>query len=196
MANVYQDVLTWQGGNQLFSNVLHFHLEESGAARPDQYATELIDNIEINLLPVWQDVISTTVHLMSQKCQRITGTGGPNVTKLYAPGDFPGLRAGEIGNTSENVVLEFPVFLNGKNVTGKIFISGILDEDVIDNEIDSTVKTAANALGTTLLASYTMGSGYGNQRYVIYNRETQAFAVPDFREIGLYVGSQRRRLRP
>jgi len=196
MSAIYQDVITWEGGSQLFSNVMHFNLEESGGARPDQYATELMNNIEANLLPVWIDALSEGVHLMSQKAQRITGTGGPTVTRLYEPSDWVGTRTGEMGNSSENIVLEFPVHLNSKNVTGKVFVSGILDDDILNNVIDSSAKTLVMALGTTLLSPYTMGSGYGNQQYVIYNKANGFFATPTFAQTGLYVGSQRRRLRP
>jgi hypothetical protein len=195
MADVYRDVLTWTGGGQLFANVLHFSLTESGGARPDQYAAALIDSFESVILPVWLDVVSTTVEVVSQKCQKVTGGGGPSVTKLYGPGDAAGTRAGSIGQTSENIVIEFPVLLNAKNVTGKVFVSGILDADIVDNAFGSTVKTAAEALGTSLLGTYTFAGALGDFHFVIFNRATGFFASPTFRQIGLVVGSQRRRLR-
>lgn len=196
MGAIYQNILTWEAGGQLFSNVLHYNLEETGSFRPDEYAVKQMDMQELNVIPVWLDVLSTTVTLMSQKCQKIQGTGGPMATRLYGPTDWQGTRSGSIGNTSENVVLEFPVHLNSKNVTGKVFVSGILDADIVDNVITDTVKGLVNALGTSLLGEYSLDSGAGHSQYVIYNRENGFFATPLFRQIGFYVGSQRRRLRP
>lgn len=196
MASVYSAVITWEGAGQLFANVLHFFLSESGGLRPDQYADLLITGIENDTIPVWLDIMSTTVNLTSIKAQKVSGDGGPAVTRTYGPTDFEGTRAGEIGNTSENVCLEFPVLLNAKNVTGKIFCSGILDADIVDNVIADTAKTRVEALGTSLLASRTLSGGAGDYHYVIWNRANALFASPTFRRLSPVVGSQRRRLRP
>jgi hypothetical protein len=94
------------------------------------------------------------------------------------------------------VVVEFPVHLNSKNVTGKIFVSGIIDGDVVDNVINSTLVDFCQALGDSMLVPITLDGGMGNGTYVIYNRQNGFFATPTFAQIGTTVGSQRRRLRP
>jgi len=194
MSAIYKYVITWTGGAQLFQNVLHFNLEEDGGARPDEYAAALIAAAEGSFIAAWVDCLSTTVEAKSAMSQRITGDGGPSVTKLYSVGEAAGTRDGSIGNTSENVCLEFPVHLNSKNVTGKIFVSGILDDDIVDNNFDSDVITRVEALGTSLLGSISLGGALGPATYVIYNRATGFFATPTFRQIGKRIGSQRRRL--
>lgn len=196
MAEVWQTVTTWEGGGQLWQNVLFFRLEETGDLTVKEYGENLINGLISDIYPPWLDCVSTTVNISSTKVQRITGEGGPSMTKVWAPTDQPGTRAGSIGNTSENVCLEFPVHLNDKNVTGKVFISGILDDDVIDNVISDDVKTRVDALGTTLVQEYSLPSGGGHYQYVIFNRPTGFFKAPEFGQISGVVGSQRRRLRP
>jgi len=196
MANVYEAVITYQGADQLWSNVLHFSVAETGAFRPDEYADAMLTSFEGDIYPPLLDCLSTTVHIASAMAKRVTGGGSVAVTHTYALADFPGTRAGEIGNSSENIVVEFPVLLNAKNVSGKMFISGILDSDIENNEFADTIKTRANAVGTTLLSTFTMASGHGDYHYVVYNRATGFFASPTWRRLSPVVGSQRRRLRP
>jgi hypothetical protein len=196
MSEIFSLVATWEGGGQLFQNVLHYNLEETGTFRPDQYAKRLIDAFIAGHLGPWLDCLSTTVNLASLKSQKISGTGGPTVTMAQDPTDYVGTRDGSIGNTSENVVVEFPVHLNSKNVTGKIFISGIIDDDIVDNVINSTLVDFAQAVGDSMLVPIDLLAGAGNATYVIFNRENGFFATPTFAQIGTVIGSQRRRLRP
>lgn len=196
MAAIYKAVLTWTGGGQLFANVLHLNIGDVGAHRPDQYNDKIIDSFSTNYLPPWLDCVSETVEVSSLMVQKITGAGGFATTKTFASEEAQGTRVGSIGQTSENVCLEFPVHLNDKNVNGKVFVSGILDSDIVDNEIVDTAKTRVLALGTTLLGTYNLDDDYGTMQYVIYNRATGFFATPTFRRLSPFVGSQRRRLRP
>jgi hypothetical protein len=196
MANVYQSVLTWIGGDQLFQNVLHFHLTESGTASPQDYAADLNQAIEDNIIPVWIVCIADTVELRSIKSKRVSGTGGFNVIKLYAPGDVAGSGGSPMGNTCECAVLEFPVILSGKNVTGKIFMSGLPDSAVIANGFSSAFLTLAAAFMTNLFDTMTLAGGHGDADFTIYNRVTKADTQPDRGNVGMTVGTQHRRLRP
>jgi len=196
MAAVYSLVPTWTAIGQVMQNVLHFQLDESGTGTASQRATALITAFESGPLPAWLDCLSTEVALRSIRCKRVTGGGGPTQIKLYAPEDFPGARAGVIGTTMECPLLEFPVLLHSKNVTGKIFIGGVPDDGIEENGLSTLINTAVNALGASMVAPLTLAGSLGVATFTIYNREFHVDTIPTSHTVSVFIGNQRRRIRP
>jgi len=196
MPNVYSLVPTWVGVGQVWQNVLHFQLDESGTGTPAARAAALSFQFLSSQALVWADCLSQTVELRSLRAKRVTGGGGPTTIQLLAAGDLPGTRADNVGTTMEAGLLEFPVLLAGKNVTGKIFIGGLPDDGIEENSLSSVLTAAVDALGDSMLVPLTLAGGLGTAHYTIFNRATGADTIPASHFTSVYIGNQRRRITP
>lgn len=196
MAGTYQLVLAFQGGGQIWQNVMHFELSEAGSGTPQSYAQALGDSFESDILPDMLNCLSGATSLRSMKTKKISGLGGPTSIRLYAAGAQVGARGTPIGNTSECMVLTFSAFLHLKNVTGKIFLAGLADGDITENSFATALIGAAQAFQITLTTTLTLAGALGDANYTIYNAETGTNAIPTGSSISTRIGTQKRRLLP
>lgn len=196
MANTYQFTVTSVCAGQFFQNVMHYKLSESGASNPAAWAAALITAWETSVRAKWLDCQTSTAEMRSLKAKRVTGGGGPTAITLYGAAVHNGTRGTTCSTTAEAAIMEFPVNLNGKNVTGKIFLAGIDDADILNNTFDAPFLTPFNALKTQILTALTLAGGLGTATFTIFNKATQTDTIPTFGAIGLTVGTQKRRLHP
>jgi hypothetical protein len=196
MPAVYQIVPTWVCAGQYMQNVLHFKLSEAGSGAPNAHSIALADSFESDILPAWVDAISSSCELRSLRVKRVTGLGGPTNVKLFSAGSAAGGGAATVSSTIEAATLHFPVFLDGKNKTGKIFVGGIPDEGIVDNAISAGERTFLQALIDALGTTLTLSGGLGTANYTIFNPVAGTDAIPSVGGISVYIGTQRRRIHP
>lgn len=193
---IWQVVLTWKSVDQYFQNVLHYRVTEGGSFTDIQYANDIADAFEAGPLSAFLDCLSSTTELRSARIKRVSTPGSPTRIRVYAAGTNPGTRSAHINDTSIGVVLEFPVNLHAKNVTGKVFLGGIADADIVDNAPVGALVTVIDTLATQLLAPMALTVTGTTAKYTIYNRTFQVDTIPASHSIGTHLSSQRRRLVP
>jgi hypothetical protein len=196
MAGTYQLVITASAAGEFMQNVLHFKLDESGAGTPFDYALALCNQFVTDILTPWEAMQSDQVIEQSIKAKKISGTGGATAIVTFASGDQIGANAGPIGDAGQAILLNFPVVLNSKNVTGKIFLAGIRAEDIQNNRPSSLMETNAGTLGTALLGTLALAGGLGNANFTIFNKATGLDTEPPGMYVSPLIGTQRRRLHP
>jgi len=203
MSQIFNLVAAWSGVGQLFENVLHYQVEETGTHSPEDYANGLIEAWKTAVLPDWQDCISTDVELVSLRSKRISGAGSTTVIQAYASGTYPGTIGASIDNTALAGILEFPYFAppsvafpSGRTNIGKIFVGGMPDSATTQNTINSTERTLLTTLMNTIVVPITIGVPAVTATYVVYNRSTKTAHVPVGKSIALKIGIQKRRLIP
>lgn len=195
MAAVYQLIVSGHGGGEFVQNVLHFRLSEGGSGSHFEYARELCAAFA-PVLTAWEACIAATFEFTSLRAKRITGSGGPTAVVTFAAGAQTGSVGSTIGDTAQCLVFEFPVALNGKNVTGKLFMSGITKEDIEENRPSSSVEASAATFLTTLISGLTLSGALGTADFTIYNRANTLDALATVGYVSPVIGTQRRRLHP
>lgn len=193
---IWNVVATWFAADQFFQNVLHYRVSEAGGFSDNQIATDILDSFEGVQVPAFLDCLSSSTSLRSLRTRRVSAPGSPTRIRLYGPTDAPGTRSAHVNDTSIGVCLEWPVFLHGKNVTGKIFLSGIADADIQDNLPAPALITAIDTLANQLILPLTMTVTSYTAKYTIYNRANQVDTIPTGHSDGTHLSSQRRRLVP
>jgi len=196
MAGVYQLVPTFSGAGQIWQNVMHFKLSEAGSGTTLAYSQALGDSFESDILPDMLNCLSGEATLKSLKVKKISGLGGPTSIRLYAAGAQVGARGTPIGNTAECIVATFSAYLNLKNVTGKIYLAGLADGDIIDNSFATDLLGAVQAFQITLTNTLTLAGALGSADFTIYNAATGTDAIPSGSSIAPRIGTQKRRLLP
>jgi len=196
MPSVYQLVTTFAGAGQIWQNVMHFRLSEAGSGTTLAYSQALGDSFESDILPDFLTCLSGETTLRSLKVKKISGLGGPTSIRLYAAGAQVGARGTPIGNTSECLVATFSAYLNLKNVTGKLFMAGLADGDIVDNSFATALLGAVQAFQITLTNSLTLAGALGTAQFTIYNQATGTDAIPSGSSIAPRIGTQKRRLLP
>jgi hypothetical protein len=196
MSAIYQLVVSGQAAGQLIQNVLHYTLNESGSGTFWSYARELCIQFRTNVFNDWLSALGVDFSIVSLRAKRVSGAGGPTSIEVYPPGTWIGGGGTNVGNTAAAALLNFPVHLNGKNVTGKIFHAPLPSDAVVDDALTAGTLTAENTLLTTLGTTLTLAGGLGTADHVIYNRATQTAIVPQGNYVSPLIGTQRRRLHP
>ena len=195
MPNVYQLTITGSSFLQFCQNIMHFELSEGGSGGPYDYAKALLDSWHSSLVTDWLACLPSDYTLSSARAKRVTGTGGPVAIDLQDAG-MNGSRAGTLGMSSNAPLVEFPVLLNGKNVTGKIFFPGANQDDIVENRLLAALETVVDSFGATLLNPLTLSGGLGTAKFCIFNRATKTDTIATISRIPTLVGTQRRRLHP
>lgn len=195
MSGTYQLVASGSGAGEFVQNVLHFHLNESGAGTAFEYAREL-GTAFLPTLDAWRDCISALFEFSSIRMKKVSGAGGPTSIITFAPGDKIGTIGDPIYETGMAALLEFPVALNGKNVTGKMFMSGIASTSVENNRPTTALETLLGTFLTALLGTLTLSGALGTAQFCIYNRATQVDQIVTASYVSPLIGTQRRRLHP
>lgn len=196
MSAYYQLIISGRCAGQLIQNVIHYNCSESGTSTAFERARALIDAWVAGVQTDWLAPLATDFELTSLKCKKVSGVGGPTAIAVYPTGTAPGTGDSVCGDTANAALLEFPVFLNGKNVTGKIFHAPIPKTMITDNTLNATVVTQETTLLTTLGATITLAGALGTADHVIYHRATQVGAIPMGNQVSPLIGTQRRRLHP
>jgi hypothetical protein len=140
--------------------------------------------------------VGGNAYLTSTKSKRITGGGGPTATKVFAPGSEAGTNAGQCDNTAQCALLNYPVVLNGKNVTGKTFMPASPSAAFDSNNVTPTFLALMAAYGNALLTTFTLAGGLGTAKFCVYNRATRTHVFPIVAADSVIIGNQQRRLRP
>jgi len=196
MAGTYQLTITGSCAGEFMQNILHFHLNEAGAGTLFEYAEALINAFNTSNLNDFLGMLSPDYSCLSLRAKKVSGSGGPTAILGFAAGSQIGGGGTSAGSTQVALLLNFPVALNGKNVTGKMFISGIPAAEVVDNTMSNTLQTAAGTWMTTLFTNLTLTGALGTATFCIYNRATQTDQVVSAGYVSPLVGTQRRRLHP
>lgn len=193
---VWQVVATWLSAGQYFQNVMHYRIGESGTHSDLEYAKDLRDGWSAGTLSAFLDCLSSSTDLRSVRVKRVSPPGSPTSITLIGAGTASGTRGANINDTSIGACLEWPVNLHGKNVTGKVFISGVADADIVNNEIAVGLGTAIDTLAGVMITPISLTVTGATARYTIYNRAHQLDTEPTDHSIGVHLSSQRRRLTP
>lgn len=190
-ADVYSLEAIGVSSGQYVSNVMHFRNDDSTpSSTPSVDATVLILAWEAALRDLWLDMLPDTYTLRGVRARRVNNTGGHTIASLMVaqvgtrgPGSF----------SSVGPCILLPVTpAAGVFATGKIFLPGAADDDVVDNELSAGLITAIDAYATAAWANITSGALAFQQ--CVYQRVTETgflfIATP---RASLRIGSQRRR---
>lgn len=195
MANdVMQLVLVGVIGNEFAENVLYFQSDVANAANPVLEAKNCVDAFIANVQNDWMDSLPNDYELHGYKCKRVNNTGGPTYMAPIAAVAGGRPAASLVSSLAPLLVSSYVETATMKHRTGRIFMPGIADGDVIENELGGPILGQLNAVGADLLA--TSSSGGQTFTYGIWSRKYLRFYIPPAINISLLVGTQRRRLHP
>lgn len=196
MASIYSMVIGWRGAGQIWENVLHYQVDESGGARPEQYASALITAWRTSVLSDWLDCLSEQANMVSQKCKKVTAPGSVTSIEAFADGVHQGTIAGDLDITAEAGILEFPYHSATRTAIAKIFVAGLPENSVVNNEIQSAERALLLTLANAITVPITTAAPIATATYVGYNRVTKVGTIPESHAVAIKVGIQRRRLLP
>jgi len=194
MANdVFQLIIGGNVAGQPVENVLHF-TNGGTLTDPINQAVELNDAFEEDVMDAWLDVLPENYAIMGTKAKQVNNGGGPTVAKIQ-PAFTLGHRVGNADTSAVGPVLLIPYQNGPRWFTGRIFLPGVSQEDIDNNQLDAALITAIGALNTILVAPFAFGAGT-NFEYGIYLSDADVFKDADAISISSKPGLQNRRLRP
>jgi len=203
MSQVFSLIQTWKGSGQLWENVMHYQMEETGLHSPEEYAAALIIGWRTNVLGSWLDCLSEDVQLVSSRSKRVSGAGSTTVIATYADGVWPGTISGHIDNSAVAAILEFAYFAppseafpDGRTNIGKIFLAGMPDAATAENALQAAELTALTTLINVIVVPFTTAVPAVTATYVVWDRKNKVPHIPVGRAISPKIGIQKRRLLP
>jgi hypothetical protein len=198
MANdVYKLSVKQVVASQYAENILCFQSEEASADNPLAVAQDLMASFQSTLEPGLLACLPSDAFITGYGCERINNTGGPAgyVTRTDASGGRP--EASVLSGTGPLILTNYYDAGAPKPRwrTGRIFICGVSEGDCSENVFSAELLAAVTEWVATLVAP--LGGGISTYQYGVWSRtEKHFYPIEAPGSIGLYPGSQRRRLRP
>lgn len=192
---VYQLNVNGNCSGEYVQNTFHYDVVEAGGATIYQYTQDLIAAWETAVRTPWKNALSNAYFVSSLSAKKVQSPGGPLAVTVYTPG----VQGGARGNTEASGIgacILWPVFLAGKNVTGRTFIPGVAQLDLQDNVFSVAYNTVLLTLIGALTPALTLAGTGTTAQLCIYHRQTQVNTHVAFGRVSTKVGTQRRRYVP
>lgn len=198
--DVYSLVIFANCCNQPVENVLHFRDDNSNGTTPQIQAEDLVTIWEADFESEWLDCLPDNYELIGYKARRVNNTGGPTFQK---PKTGNGTR-GDAGSSALGPCV-ISSYYDGTNWrSGRIFLPGIAEADITNNQPAAGLVAAVAALEVPLLAPQTGGGAPSTMQYCIFkpsappNQTNGAgfYFFPVQATFSGKMGVQNRRLRP
>jgi len=194
--SVYELDLSGRSGGEYVQNVLHYDVAESGSSfGPYDYAQDLFAAWNSTMRAKWLDINTGDYELTSERSRKVQSPGGPMAVNVESPGTRIGSR-GALGASGIGPVILFPVNLAGRNATGKIFVPGVANDDILDNVFVNGLPAKLLTFSSNLVIPLTLVTTGVNAQFCIYHRKTQVNTHAAVNRISEKVGTQRKRYVP
>lgn len=193
---VVQVQIHYRVGPQPGMNVLHFFANVGvGVTDVDSITQDAIGAFVVDLESLWRDVLPEDVQIVGYKGRRVSPSGGPTVI-VPASGVF-GTRTGHFsaGSVGPCVIASY-MQGDGDWRAGRIFLPGVSEADIQENQFDATLITALDALYDELLDFHVGPVVSQSWEYCIYSRTHNEFSGVEALTTSGRPGTQRGRLKP
>lgn len=192
-------VITGNMAGQFTQNILHFSCVVTGTPTTLQVGKDLCALFQTTLQDKWLDCLPDSHTMSSLRGEVISTTtnpgGGPTAVVTSGTGGHTGSRTGTCLMSSVSPLIICP-FNNGtKNLTGKIFIPGVSEDDAGQNTLGNTLISNIETFITALTGALSGGS-ITSAEYRILNKATHDLWKPVGAYVGAVIGNLRRRNRP
>lgn len=194
--STYRLTISYNTAGQFAQNVLHYDFDDALFTSSIAAAAALNAAFNTHCSGPLKDALSLHTQILSYKSRKVTGGGGFEAVLLGVTTDV-GNRTGDLSASGLAPLIRF-VTNAIPPITGRIFLPGISDSDVIDGFLDAAFFTdltdLANVLDDTLTLS---GGGAPTATPVVLSHSPITVSTPIHIAVpSPYLSTQRKRQRP
>ncbi|SRR5580765_468683 len=192
----YRLTISYNTAGQFAQNVLHYTFDDSLFANAVLAAAALNDAFSLHCTAALKAALTTHTQILSYKSRKISSHGGFEAVKPGVAGDI-GTRAGDLSASGLAPLIRF-ITNSVPPISGRIFLPGISDDDVIDGFIQAAYFTDMTDLANVLDDSFALvGGGAPTASPVVRTNSPVVDSLPIHVAVpSPYLATQRRRQRP
>lgn len=193
---VYEWILSGAIAGEFVQTVQHVQIDSSPGNTPYQTAKAIAEAMVATdgLIETYLQCVPEGYQASSIRVRRVSTGGGPTAVILAA--DFnlsQGARVGAISSLQANpLIIWVPVA--GTNITGRLFIQGVSEEDIDNMMLTGDLINNIQSFMDLYVSSNT--SADGSFQGCIFNRTTHTGTLILAGRISPLIGTQRKRLHP
>jgi len=194
----YELVISGKIAGQFVQNVLHLNLDNTADTDPFTVANALLTkmNTATEFSALWCDCLPEDYTMTSQRCRRITPTGGP--TQIFLQSSLYGTSGTRSGNVDVTTSCPLIIWLTSlrPSKTGRTYMPGVSENDIEEGVLEPSLLTALAAFGNKMKVGFTPASPAYLAGGSVYRRALNgADDISNFR-VSPIIGNQRRRTHP
>lgn len=194
--NTYRLTIAYNVAGQFATNSFHWQFDDSGYTTSQLAAKALIDRWIAVKLTHLQNLLSSSVTILSAKARKVTGVGGFESLEFAAPGTVGALSGTLMVSAVGPVIICYPT--NNGKMRGRVFLPGVPDSVCVNGQLTVTfvtgTQTDVNALFTSMVLA---GGGTPTAESVIFRSKVpQTSTLIEQTKFSDTVGTIRRRQVP
>lgn len=191
--DVYMIVVAGNLCGQPVENVLHYRSTGTAVPNPQVIAADVASAWDATVQPNFVACLPDNYTLVGWKCKRINNGGGPTVVRFPA-GPVVGTRPSSANDSAVGPLIVISYSNGVRFFAGRIFLPGIGDADIDNNQMVAALLTALDTLNATLTANLVGASD--NYDFVVWSpTHANSFDILALTP-STKIGVQRRRLVP
>lgn len=150
--DVYQLTIAAKCTGQWVNNVLHFQDVPGSSVDAYQTASDIITTYITSISTAWVSLFASDYQQLGYRCKRVKPLGGPSFT-MPTPGVVGNVPDTQALTAAVGSALIFPYSTNGgvKWRTGRIFIPGVPEAYVVENQLTGAYLTALSNYASLLI---------------------------------------------